>query len=66
MFGPVICAVARTASQSLSGIFVKEAIRAVAVAAGTAAVAGAARIVRDNYDRQREAQPRLQNNGGWR
>lgn len=66
MFEPVICAVARAASQSLSGVFVKEAVRAIAVASGTMAVAGAARIVRDKYDRQREAQPRLQNNGGWR
>ena len=62
MLGPILCAVARKAAPTLTQIFVREAVRAGAMAAGTVAVYGAARVIRDQYDRrQREAYPQIQN-----
>ena len=52
MIGPILCAVARAAGPTLAQIFVREAVRAGAAAAGTMAVYGAARVIRDRYERQ--------------
>lgn len=62
MIGPILCAVARAAAPTLGQVFVREAVRAAAMAAGTAAIYGASRVVRDQYERhQRETLPQLQN-----
>ena len=62
MIGPIICAAARAAAPTLARLFVREAVRAAAVAAGGAVVYGVSRVVRDRYDRrQQKACPQIQN-----
>jgi hypothetical protein len=66
MIGPILCAVARAAAPTLAQVFVREAVRAGAMAAGTMAVCGAARVIRDRYERHQctalpQAYPQIQN-----
>lgn len=65
MIGPLICSVVRTAAPTLMQMFVREAVRAAAFAAGTVAVGGVARVVRDRYDQQQRALPNNYDRG-WR
>jgi len=71
MFGSILCQVVRGAAQAaaptLGRKVAEEALKAAAMTAGTMAIYGAARLVRDQYERrQRETLPQLQNqNSRW-